>query len=37
MDFIIYEPTLNAGTFNDCTVIKNFDDFASKSDVILAN
>ena len=34
---IIYEPTLNENIFLDCKVIKDFDEFCKKSDVILAN
>ena len=34
---VIFEPTLKAGTFNNCPVIKDFEDFASISDVVLVN
>lgn len=34
---IIYEPTLNDNLFSGCEVINNFDKFAEKSDVIIAN
>lgn len=37
VDIIIYEPTLKSEDFNGCKVINNFEDFADKSDVILAN
>jgi len=34
---IIYEPTLDAESFNNCEIINNFDKFCEKSDIILAN
>ena len=34
---VIYEPTLKDNTFNDCVVIKSFDEFSNLSDVILVN
>lgn len=34
---IIHEPTLSVDTFDDCEVVKSFDDFASMSDVVIAN
>ena len=34
---IIYEPTLNKESFNDCVVINDFELFNSLADVILAN
>lgn len=37
VDVIIYEPTLNDVSFNDCSVVNNFDEFSQRSDVILAN
>lgn len=37
VEIIIYEPTLKDNTFHDCKVINNFEEFSSKSDVILAN
>ena len=37
VEVIIYEPTLKSGEFNNCKVICDFDEFAKKSDVILAN
>lgn len=37
VEIIIYEPTLNKEEFNGCKVITDFDEFAQKSDVILAN
>ena len=37
IDVVIYEPTLDVEAFNDCAVIKTFDDFVGMSDIILAN
>lgn len=37
VDVVIYEPTLKADEFNGCEVIKDFEEFAEESDVILAN
>ncbi|MBP3502184.1 MAG: nucleotide sugar dehydrogenase [Clostridia bacterium] len=37
VDVIIYEPTLKADEFNKCKIISDFEEFAKKSDVILAN
>ena len=37
VDVIIYEPTLKAEEFNGCKVVNDFNSFAKKSDVILAN
>ena len=37
VEIIIYEPTLKDNTFQNCKVINNFEEFSSKSDVILAN
>ena len=37
VQIIIYEPTLNDKEFNDCKVINDFDEFAQKSDIIVAN
>ena len=37
VDVIIYEPTLKAEEFNKCKVVNDFNSFAKKSDVILAN
>ena len=37
VEVIIYEPTLEDDSFNNCKVIKKFGDFSEKSDVILAN
>ena len=37
VDVIIYEPTLKADSFNNCKVVNDFNVFANKSDVILAN
>jgi len=33
----IYEPTLNKETFNECEVIKDFNIFKNKADVVLVN
>lgn len=37
VDIIIYEPTLKAEEFAGCKVVNDFEEFASKSDVIVAN
>ena len=37
MKILLFEPTLNAASFNECPVLENFDDFISQSDIILAN
>ena len=37
INIVIYEPTLNTDTFNDCKVINDFDEFSSLSDVVLVN
>ena len=37
IDVIIYEPALEDGSFNECEVVENFDNFVEKSDIILAN
>ncbi len=34
---LIYEPTLDKSTYNDCTVVKDFDEFKDMADVILVN
>ena len=34
---VIFEPTLKENTFNDCVVIKSFEEFANLSDVIIVN
>lgn len=34
---IIHEPTLNVDIFDECEVVKLFDDFAQMSDVVIAN
>ena len=34
---VIYEPTLNENIFNECVVIKSFDEFVNLCDVILVN
>lgn len=37
IEIVIYEPTLDDEVFNDCKVIRDFNEFAKVSDVILAN
>ncbi len=37
VEIIIYEPTLNEKEFNDCKVESDFERFAKKSDIIVAN
>ena len=37
VEVIIYEPVLEEDVFDECPVIKDFDDFVSKVDVIIAN
>lgn len=34
---VIYEPTIKEGTFNNCPVVKDFEDFSNLSDVVLVN
>ena len=34
---LIYEPTLNKTTYNNCTVVKDFEEFKNITDVILVN
>ena len=34
---LIYEPTLDKSEYNDCTVVKDFDEFKDMADVILVN
>ena len=34
---VIYEPTLKDNTFNECVVVKSFEEFSNLSDVILVN
>ena len=34
---LIYEPTLDKPTYNNCTVIKDFEEFKNVTDVILVN
>ena len=36
-EIIIYEPTLEADTFNDCKVIHDFDEFNNLSDIVIVN
>ena len=37
IEVVIYEPTFNSDSFNECRVIKDFAVFSNISDVILAN
>ena len=37
LDVIIYEPTLNAEKFNGCEVVKDFEEFDDRSDVVVVN
>lgn len=37
IEIVIYEPTLQEDSFQNCTVIKDLDEFKSRSDLILAN
>ena len=37
IEVIIYEPTLEKETFNECKLVNDFVDFSEKSDIILAN
>ena len=37
VNVVIYEPTLKANEFADCKVVKDFNEFANESNVILAN
>ena len=37
IEVVIYEPTLKTNTFNDYRVIEDFNEFASITDVVLAN
>lgn len=37
VEIIIYEPTLKADEFDNCRVVNDFEMFAQKSDVIIAN
>lgn len=37
VEVVIYEPTLNSDSFNECRVMKDFMEFSNISDVILAN
>ena len=37
VNIVIYEPTLNSLTFNDCKVINDFDEFNNLVDVVLVN
>ena len=37
VNICIYEPTLSADTFSNCTVIKDINEFKQNSDVVVAN
>ena len=37
VDVVVYEPTLKADTFNECNVIKDFEEFKNIADVVLVN
>ena len=37
INIVIYEPTLEANSFDDHQVIKDLEEFKAKSDIILAN
>lgn len=37
VEIIIYEPTLEKDTFNNCKVVNDFETFCEKSDIIVAN
>lgn len=37
IEIIIYEPTLDNDTFNECKVIKNFEEFNNLSDIVIVN
>ena len=37
IDVVVYEPTLKANTFNECNVIKDFEEFKNVADVVLVN
>ena len=37
VEIIIYEPTLEKDTFNNCKVVNDFETFCKKSDIIVAN
>ena len=37
INIVIYEPTLKSDVFEECKVIKDFNEFKKISDVILAN
>jgi len=37
VEIIIYEPTLKEKEFNECKIINVFEEFAKKSDIIIAN
>lgn len=37
VNITIYEPTMQANTFNGFKVINDFDSFSTNSDIILAN
>jgi len=37
VNVVIYEPTIQEGSYNGCEVVNNFDEFSKKSSIILAN
>ena len=37
IDILVYEPTIHGDKYNGLKIVKNFDEFANNSDVILAN
>ena len=37
VEVLIYEPTLKADSFNECKVIKDFDEFNTLSDIVIVN
>lgn len=37
IDIVIYEPALDEILFNGCKIIKDFDEFAKMSDIVLVN
>ena len=37
VEIVIYEPTLNTNTFNDCKIINNIEEFDNISDIVVVN